>query len=309
MVNDSEQWCPAHDLSHLTPAAAEAAVLPDAERIERIRADRWIGYGRAKVALAKLEELLAWPRRQRMQNLLIIGPTNNGKSMIIERFRRDHLPYPSEDGSREVMRVVVMQMPSDPSVRRFYAMLLHAMNLPMLHRRNVAELEVAALRLMQKVQVRMLVIDELHNMLAGGQALRGEFLNILRFLGNELRIPIIGVGTEDAYRAIRSDDQLENRFRPLVLPRWEPGDEVMSLLASFAASFPLRRPSQICTPEMATYILTRTEGTIGEMATLLTRAAIVAIESREEAINSRTLSLADYDSPTERRRTFEREIA
>lgn len=82
----------------------------------------------------------------------------------------------------------------------------------------------------------------------------------------------------------------------------------MSLLASFSASFPLRRPSDICTPEMASYILTRTEGTIGEMATLLTRAAIVAIESKEEAINSHTLALADYDSPTERRRTFEREI-
>ena len=36
---------------------------------------------------------------------------------------------------------------------------------------------------------------------------------------------------------------------------------------------------------------------------------IAAIETGEEALNQRTLSLADYESPTERRRRFEREIA
>lgn len=309
MVDSQHNARRAGDFTHLTPAAAAAAHLPDAERVERIRADRWIGYTRAKDVLAGLEELLAWPRRQRMQNMLIIGPTNNGKSMVIERFRREHLALLTGDGHREVIPVLVMQMPSEPSVTRFYSMLLHAMNLPLVRRHRIAELEFMTLRLMRATNVRMLVIDELHNMLAGGPALRGEFLNLLRFLGNELRIPIVGVGTEDAYRAIRSDDQLENRFRPFVLPWWEPGEELMSLLASFAASFPLRRPSELCSPEMASYLLTRTEGTIGEMATLLTRAAIAAIDTKEESINARTLALAEYDSPTERRRTFEREIA
>ncbi len=39
-----------------------------------------------------------------------------------------------------------------------------------------------------------------------------KFLNLIRFLGNQLRIPLVGVGTREAYLAIRSDDQLENRF-------------------------------------------------------------------------------------------------
>jgi Bacterial TniB protein len=61
-------------------------------------------------------------------------------------------------------------------------------------------------------------------------------LNLLRFLGNELRIPLVGVGTHEAYLAIRADDQLENRFAPLPLPRWEPATaDACSLLASFAA--------------------------------------------------------------------------
>ena len=132
--------------------------------------------------------------------------------------------------------------------------------------------------------------------------------NLLRFLGNELRIPLVGVGTRDAYLAIRSDDQLENRFEPMILPLWEANDECCSLLASFAASLPLRRPSAIATPDMARYLLTRSEGTIGELAHLLMAAAVVAVESGEEAINHRTLTMADYVGPTERRRQFEREL-
>jgi hypothetical protein len=60
---------------------------------------------------------------------------------------------------------------------------------------------------------------------------------------------------------------------------------------------------------MARYLLTRSEGTIGELARLLTTAAIAAVESGEEAINQRTLTMADYAGPTERRRMFEREVS
>jgi hypothetical protein len=134
-------------------------------------------------------------------------------------------------------------------------------------------------------------------------------LNLIRFLGNELRIPLVGVGTRDAYLAIRSDDQLENRFEPYTLPLWEPDEDTCALLAAFAKSFPLRRRSAIATPAMAQYLLTRSEGTIGELARLLTDAAVAAIDSGEEAINQRTLLTADYLGPTERRRLFERELA
>lgn len=297
---------PVSDLGHLQPSAQVLARLPGAERIQRIRADRWIGYPRAVDALARLETFYEWPAKQRMPNLLLIGPTNNGKSMIIEKFRRRH---PAESGpDRETIPVLIVQMPSEPSVSRFYTALLAAMGAPLLPRQRLADLEVLALSVLRRVGVRMLVIDELHNVLAGRDGTRREFLNLLRFLGNELRIPLVGVGTREAYLAIRSDDQLENRFEPVVLPLWQEGDAALSLLASFGSSFPLRNPSTIATADMARYLLARSEGTIGELTLLLTEAAVVAVDSGEEAINHRTLSLAAYQGPTERRRQFEREL-
>ena len=59
---------------------------------------------------------------------------------------------------------------------------------------------------------------------------------------------------------------------------------------------------------MARYILARSEGTIGEISRLVTAAAVAAVETGEEAINRKTLTLAGYESPTERRRAFEREL-
>lgn len=295
------------DLSHLHPSVRESALLGLDERLPHLRADRWIGYTRATTALQRLETLLDWPRKQRMPNLLIIGPTNNGKSMLIEKFRRDH-PEKAKDGY--ITRpVVVMQTPSTPSVTRFYTNLVAALGMDARPRSQAAELEQLAQVLFKESSTRMLVIDELHNMLAAPGNVRQDFLNLLRYLGNQMRIPLVGIGTREAYLAVRSDDQLENRFQPMVLPRWEPDDpETLTLLASFAASLPLQRPSTIATPAMARYLLDRSEGTIGELASLLTTAAITAVSSGEESITADSLAQADYLGPTERRRTFERAL-
>lgn len=306
MVVDAEDVTAVEDLTHLHPSVQMIARLPADERLRHVRADRWIGYSRASEALERLEALHEWPKKQRMPNLLLLGPTNNGKSMIIEKFRRLHPPVSHAD--QEQMPVLTMQMPSEPSVSRFYVALQAALGAPLRPRQHVSVLEQATLSLLRAVGVRVLVIDELHNVLAGRGDIRREFLNVLRFLGNELRIPLVGVGTREAYLAIRSDDQLENRFEPLVLPRWEPTDEARTLLASFAAAFPLRRRSMIDTEDMARYLLTRSEGTIGELTRLLTDAAVAAIETGEEAINQRSLLVAPYVGPTERRRMFEREL-
>lgn len=298
------------DLSHLTEAARGAALLSNAERIERIRRDRWIGYPRANDAVQRLTDLFNWPIKQRMPNVLIVGPTNNGKSMVIERFRRAHAPAaPSKGTDRENIPIVAMQMPSDPAIGRFYSMLLATIGAPVVRTNRTPDIEHRCLSLLRAVGTRILIIDELHNVLAGTPRVQREFLNLLRFLGNELRIPIVGVGTKEAYLATRSDDQLENRFEPLLLPAWEVGDDLRSLLSSFAASFPLRRRSALGSEEMARYIHARSDGTIGEMSKLLSIAAIKAIETGHEAIDSKTLQASGYASPSERRRAFERELA
>ena len=62
---------------HLDEAVRPDLLLPDDQRIARIDRDRWIGYGRAREILAELERILRSERRQRPDNLLIIGASDH----------------------------------------------------------------------------------------------------------------------------------------------------------------------------------------------------------------------------------------
>jgi hypothetical protein len=297
------------DMPHLRPEARELAALPAAERLAHLRSDRWIGYGRARLALGELDRLFRQePGRVRPSNPLIVGPTNNGKTMLAEKFRRTHPARVSDDGDREVVPVLTVRMPAEPTVARFHGAVLAALDAPLGDHGASHRREASASRLLGEVGTRLLIVDELHNILAGTARRQRELLNLLRYLGNELRIPIVCLGTRDAYLAIRTDDQLENRFHPFLLPRWEDDAEFGRLLASFEAMLPLGEPSHLGSPAMRALVVRRSEGTIGEIAALLVQAATAALLAGRERIDAVAIEAADYQPPSLRRRSFERQL-
>lgn len=290
--------------AHLHPSARAWAEEDAAARIRRIRTDRWIAYARAEAALSAIEDLLSFPKRTRMPNLLLIGPTNNGKTMIVEKFRRSHLPAEAaavKDGVANIP-VVRIQMPAGPDERRFFGAILDALGLPGLPSDGVAARQDAALRLMRMTGVRLLIIDELHNVLSGTPAQQRRLLNLLRWLGNELQIPLAGVGTAEALRAIRSDDQLSNRFEPIALPVWREDDAYRRLLNTLEAVLPLRRPSHLAESALAGKIFAASEGVLGEVVAIVTRAAVMAVTSGAETISPRLIDKTQFIPPSERRR-------
>ncbi len=133
-------------LAHLVPGAQAAALLPGAERLALLRTERWwIAHDRAEAALARLEILLRdGPGQIRPPNLLLAGPTNNGKSWIVERFVRAHEVPSDEDAERRP--VVAMQMPTEPTVGRFYAALLAHLGAPVARARRGHPRRLAAIR-------------------------------------------------------------------------------------------------------------------------------------------------------------------
>ena len=289
---------------HLHPSARAWADEDAASRIRRVRTDRWIGYARAEAALAALDDVLSFPKRTRMPNLLIVGQTNNGKTMIVEKFRRSHPLSAATDTNDGVACVPVLkiQMPSGPDERRFFGAILEELGMGQWPRDNHAARQSDAVRLMRLTDVRMLIIDELHNILSGSRTQQRRLLNLLRWLGNELQIPLVGVGTAEALHAIRSDDQLANRFEPVPLPLWTEGPEYLRLLSTLEALLPLRKPSGLAGPVLAGTIFTRSEGVLGEIVAIVIRAAVEAISSGTEAITPRIIERSRFTSPSDRRR-------
>lgn len=312
-----------NNAEHIVPEMRHILNLDTSERILHIEKDNWIGYSHAKEALTKLTNLCVHPKRQRMPNLLLIGPTNNGKSMIIEKFCRNYPPIKRieiiqisyfKNEEKEILEevpVLSIQMPTVPDMKQFYSSLTEKIKLaggksPRLF--YASPLESNIVNIFYEYKVKMLIIDEIHNLLAGRNDKQHIFLNVLRYIGNAAKIPIVCVGTKDAYLAIRSDPQLENRFEPFVLSTWKAGNEYNSLLASIVSILPLKKPSNLNNPRISQYILEKSDGILGEIFTLIRRAAILAIETGSETIDEKTLKIVDYHSPTERIKLFERSI-
>jgi hypothetical protein len=293
------------DFSHLSKNATQAVSLPIDERIAYIQSPRWIGYSRAKFVLDRLEDLMIYPKKHRMPNLLLVGDTNNGKSMIVNRFASRHEAFDCPDEGTIHVPVILIECPPVPSEGRLYDKILARLFAPYQAKDKPEKKQAEVFKLINRIGTKTIVIDEIHNLLAGSAAEQRKFLNALRQLGNELQIPIVAAGTKDALRAINTDPQLGNRFEPLALQRWENDEEFLKLLASFEHMIPLKLPSHLTDDELAMKLLVMSEGLIGELSEILIRAAVYALRNSRENINKSILEDIGWISPSKRRKMAE----
>ena len=128
------------------------------------------------------------------------------------------------------MPVGAVQMVSGPDETRFYRRILAAIGAPEPPRATLAVLKSVALRLLAEMRAEMLVIDEIYRRQAGTIPDQARFPNMLRFLGNQLRIPLVCVGTDQARNALGTDAQLVRRFEAFALPPWEAGADFTGLI-------------------------------------------------------------------------------
>jgi type II secretory pathway predicted ATPase ExeA len=294
--------------AHLSENAQAALTLSVAERLDRIRRPRWIGYTRAKQLLDKLDDLLTHPKTHRMPNLLIVGETNAGKTMLANRFVQLHPADNTLGGEAVLVPVLAVQAPPGPDEGRFYNAILEALSTPYNPRERVAQKQIQVLRMLKRIGIQMLIIDEVHNVLTGPVTKQRHFLNVLKYLGNDLQITLVGLGTKEALRALQADPQLANRFEPAALPPWQLNQEFQMLLASFERALPLHQPSRLADEQMARKLLALSEGSLGELSVLLTSAAVYAVRSGIERIDAQVLAAIDWVPPSERRRRAERLI-
>lgn len=297
-------------MNHLNKDIAHIATLNSDERIERILSYKWIGYTRARQIHQKMEFLLIHPKIHRMPNLLLVAPTNNGKTILLQRFFDAHKPVIKGGATDIKIPVLYTQAPYKPDERMFYAGILEALNAPYnIKEKNTLRLYQQVVSILKRVEVKVLIIDEIQHVLAGPLLIQRVFLNMIKFLANELQIVIIASGTRDALSAINADKQLANRFEPVSLPLWKMDEDYLRLLSSFEAVLPLCKPSHLTQEELALKILSLSGGIIGEISQIIRKAAVEAVLSNREHINLSVLSQIDYVPQEGRQRVYESSIA
>jgi len=285
------------DYSHLVPAYRQHAALPDAERIAWIRADRWLELEQARAALARLEDLLAYPPRDRMPCVLLYGDTGMGKTKIIRKFLRDHPARFDSATGVTTMPVVAMQMPAEPIERDVYGELLASLGAPGRIDAATHRQKEVCRSLLRSMGARMLIIDEIHAMLAGSFRQQRIFLNVIRFLANDLKAPLVCAGTDLARQSLLTDPQLAERFEVIHLRRWSNDRSLAQLLSSLGATLPLRRPSALETSEVRKRVLELTDGVTVRIFRLIETVAVESIRSGAECITKDSFEADDLVLP------------
>ncbi|MEC7795273.1 MAG: TniB family NTP-binding protein [Pseudomonadota bacterium] len=270
-------------ISHLTAGAAALLAEPQAARIRAMRSRRWVLYPRAKQALGRLDALLDHPRGTRMPSIAIYGDSGMGKTMIMKRFRDQHPPSFDKSTGALTTPVLAMEMVSRPGERRFYGELLTLLGAPQSPRADITQMEQAALRIIEAIGVQVLVIDEVHNILAGTYREQRIVLNTLRFLSNRLQISLVCFGVNDAREAIGGDVQLARRFEQFTLSRWAANEDFETLVTSILRNTPLHRPS-VLTPKSLRRILQITDGITANIFHMINSLAIEAVVDGSERI-------------------------
>jgi len=191
---------------HLAPGAAALLDLSDDMRIRAIRTESWVGFARARRVLEILQALRDHPPSTRPPGLAIFAYRGMGKTMLVEKFRRNNPPTVHLVHGLESTSVLGITLTSRPSAHRIYAQLLAALDIGVDQRSaTLADLETRTVRLLKQVDIRVLVFDEVHNLLAGSPREQRVMLQLFRFLSNELKASLVCLGVTDAREAIAGD--------------------------------------------------------------------------------------------------------
>lgn len=242
------------------------------------------------------------PPSHRPPCAVLHGDTNNGKTTITIKFQKDHMPETGQAAEVSFIPVLRVETPPIIEIDAFFRQVLWTIRAPLPGKVKKGALMDQAMTLLAKIGTKLLVIDEIHNILAGRSEQRDQYLKTLKYLSNVLKIPIVTVGTLEALRAMQTDGQIANRFEPFFIPRWKPDKDFAVFLATLCESMELEKKSDFKSISFVKRFHAMSEGLTGEARNLMVRAAKTAITSGREVIDDETLDNTDWARPGDRRK-------
>jgi hypothetical protein len=271
------------------------------QRITEINQGTWIWYDRARSILDSLEDLVKYPRVTRMPNILIVGDTNNGKTEIVNKFYSSHKPQiiPGQDN----LYVPVLKIEARPhwDSKSLYNTILSALRVRHKPNANIDLQYEQTLVALRRVKCKVLLIDEINQIIAGTPAKQRATLYSLKSLSNELKISIVGAGTKPALRVISTEPEIANRFKICHLDRWVLNKEFAELLLTFKQKFSSTDAKVNIDERFVRFVLDNSEGLLGEVASIMKLAAKHALINDRKTINYEDLEKIEWIKPSLRR--------
>lgn len=292
-----------NNYDHLDEQTKAVINLSNEERINYMHKPVWINYSKTKKLIQIMNQLMNYPKKPRMTNLLIVGEPNMGKTTVIRKFSQMHpdVTHEDEDGMSKAHKPVILALaPTTVDEKHIYISILEQFWTPFRPNDTTAKLRHQMLYLMRECNVRMLIIDEIHNILETSTIKQRIAMNVLKNLSNELMMPIVGVGTDVAVKILSNDPQHASRFQIARLSKLEENKELRGILHAFEKKLPLKKPSKIYQKEKGKLLYNICDGNLGNLHKLLIECATYAIENEIEEITVDIIKQFRWVRPTKK---------
>ncbi len=268
--------------------------------------ETWVPYGRAFAILMSLKKLVSQEPSNRPQGVVLYGDTNNGKTMLARTFRdRINEEHAADTGADDKVPVVYVQTPPEGDINTLLWLLLRELNVPTPVSATATRRYAQLLHVLPQSGTKMLIFDEVHNVLAATRNGQEKFLQVLKFLSNELRIPIMCIGTVEVLRAIQTNQQNGNRFEPISLGRWRYGKPFITFANGLAKSMGIDHKEFFQDSDFTSSLHLMSEGLTGELRRILAHATSAAIEDDKDKFEPYMFEQIDWVPPSERRKQAE----
>lgn len=283
--------------SHLTAEAIAALDLPLAVRAARMLTDRFVTHERLQHIFDIVDYMVSRPAKVRADGLIISANPGCGKTMLCEAILRRYPPELATATTPACRPVIVISMSEAREAKQLYIELLKALGCPHPYRYTADRRRDLVLELAKAASLRLLVIDEIQDVLIGTLRQQQLALEAIKALMNRLRVAVIALGTQDAVHAMSANVHLRARFADETLPLWKADVYLAHFLEAYEATLPLRERSRLSSLDTMRQLVKLSDGVLATMVERLGRAAALAIEHGEERITRAWIERALWEVP------------
>lgn len=272
----------------LHPLAERALQASPQDKMAMVIRDYMIHYPALKQIMAEAEWMVYEPRQTRARGLVVCASRGNGKTSLAQLIHNHFQGYDSPD----LPCVVRISISGVRDARSLYGRILEELGSPARISHRLSDRELLVQRLLRDIDCRLLILDEVQDVLLGSQREQQRALEGIKLLMNELSLPVIAFGTDKAGQGFSADPHLDARFERITMPSWKADGTLANFLAAYERLLPFKKASHLASADKRAYLAKAGEGLLGKIVARIKNAALAAIVDGSECITLEHLKAA-----------------